>query len=62
MFTVEGNLSQVRFNLEVVLEVVGASAKLVVQDTMAVTPSPASRVITLVQHALGNGRRGRSCL
>lgn len=58
----EGNLSQVRFNLGVVLGGVGASAGLVVQDMMAVTPSPASGVsFTLVQHSLGDGRRGRSC-
>lgn len=59
----EGNLSQARFNLGIMLGAVGASVGLAVQDTMAVTPSPASGVnFTPVQHALGCGKRGRSCL
>lgn len=58
----EGNLSQVGFNLGIVLGAVGESAGLVVWDVMAVTLSPASGVsFTLVQHARGGGRRGRSC-
>lgn len=53
----EGNLSQVRFNLRIV---VGAVAAVAVWDTRTAAPSLASGVsITLVQHSLGDGRRGR---
>ena len=58
----EGNLTQVRFNLGVVLGAVGMSAGLAVWDTRAAAPSPASGMsFTLVQHSLGDGKRGRRC-
>lgn len=58
----EGNLSQVRFNLGIVVGAVAASAGRAVWDMRTAAPSLASGVsITLVHHSLGDGRRGRGC-